>query len=155
NEEVALSQLLPRISQVFQSANRSFEIVVVNDGSRDRTSQILTELTSALNIRELCHKSNLGYGASLQTAFLWIAKEAGPDDALVTLDADNTQDPTYIPIMLRKLEEGYDAVTASYTMPGGRSTGIPFARRCMSAWVNQLLHWMIPLQGLTTYTNGF
>ena len=103
---------------------------------------------------ELRHETNRGYGAALKTGFLWVAQNAQPADAVVTLDADNTQDPDYIPALLNKLEEGYDVVTASYTMEGGHASGLPYGRYMMSTIVNSLFRLVVSLPGVETYTNG-
>ncbi len=139
NEEEALARLIPRITQQLTAAQRSFEVLVVNDGSSDGTSRLLSAMPAKNNIRELRHEKNRGYGAALKTGFQWIAENASSDDAAVSLDADNTHDPAYILPMLQKLEEGFDAVTASYTMPGGHATGVPWMRRLMSSFSEYLL----------------
>jgi dolichol-phosphate mannosyltransferase len=155
NEEEALSTLIPKIIRSLQNAQRPFEILIVNDGSKDQTSHRIKSLPPGPTIRELQHETNQGYGAALRTAFLWVVANAQEKDAVVTLDADNTQDPIYIPQLLTTLEEGFDAVTASYTRRGGHSSGVSFLRRSLSGFLNGLFRLLIPLDGVTTYTNGF
>jgi dolichol-phosphate mannosyltransferase len=138
-----------------EEAKRPFKLIVVNDGSSDQTSSFLSSLTPPMPLQELRHASNRGYGAALRTAFLWILSDAGREDAVVTLDADNTHDPIYIQKLITKLEEGFDVATASYTMAGGRVSGIPLKRRVMSRILNRLLSVAHPLPGVDTYTNGY
>ena len=155
NEAEALARLVPRISDALRKASRPFEIVVVNDGSADATSRVLASLAADHRVRELIHPHNLGYGAALRTAFLWVCQNAQPEDAAATLDADNTQDPAYLPRLLNRLEDGCEAVTASYTMVGGRAYGLPFSRQLMSTVLNRLFQLVFRLEGVETYTNGF
>ncbi len=155
NEAKALAQLVPRIVLDMNSAQRPFEIIVINDGSSDDTSRLISTFPAAYATRELRHETNTGYGFALKTGFLWVIKHAQGEEAAVTLDADNTQDPAYIPRMLTKLEEGFGVVTASYTMEGGRSSGVPWMRRLMSTLLNALFRQVISLPGVRTYTNGF
>jgi len=155
NEAPSLARLIPRITQQLSTAGRSFEVIVVNDGSSDNSSQTLHAMPPTNHVRELRHEINRGYGAALRTAFLWVAQNASSEDAAVSLDADNTHDPAYIPAMLQKLEEGFIGVTASYTMPGGHAIGVPWMRRMMSFWINAWFRSSVGLPGIDTYTNGF
>jgi dolichol-phosphate mannosyltransferase len=155
NEVVALTQLIPNIVHHLKNTQIPFEIIIVNDGSTDRTSSFLSTLSPEMAIRELKHEQNQGYGAALKTGFCWIAKNAPSNSAVVTMDADNTQDPCYITSLLAKLEQGADAVTASYTMPGGDASGLPVLRRILSGGINRIFQWVIGIPYVGTYTNGF
>src|SRR5437870_2258679 len=75
NEADALAQLVPRISKQLKGSSRPFEILVVNDGSGDRTTQILHSLAQEHAVRELRHETNRGYGAALNTGFLWVLQK--------------------------------------------------------------------------------
>jgi dolichol-phosphate mannosyltransferase len=57
--------------------------------------------------------------------------------------------------MLRRMREGADIVTASYSAPGAHAYGVPVLRRVMSIIVNLLFEMTLPLPGVRTYTNGF
>ena len=151
NEASALSRLIPNILNTLNKAHRPCEVVVVNDGSSDDTSKI----AAALGARELLHPANRGYGFALTTGFLWVLEHGVPEDVVLTLDADKTHDPVYIPRLIEKLEAGFDGVTASYTMPGGRAYGVPWQRRLMSSFLNKLFCVSFGLPGVRTYTNGF
>jgi len=82
-------------------------VIVLDDGSTDATA----EIAEALGATVVRHRKNLGYGAAMRAAF----KAASELNAtvMVTLDADGQHDPTEIPLLLRKIEEGFDIVIGS------------------------------------------
>lgn len=86
NEEKYLEGVL---LQVLQHAD---EVLVVDDGSKDRTPELLKNFPA---VRVIRHETNLGYGAGLRTAFA--AALEGGYDALVTLDCDGQHEPALIP----------------------------------------------------------
>jgi len=80
------------------------EIIVVDDGSTDRTSEIARK-EGAIVIR---HKVNLGLGCALRSGIREALKRKA--DVIVTIDADGQHDPNDIPKLLEKIREGYDFV---------------------------------------------
>ncbi len=153
NEAKALQALIPAIGQ--ELAAQPYKIVLVDDGSSDATPQVAAELSKKQPIEVLRHQPNQGYGAAIRTGALWVIKNGKPEDVALTLDADNTHLPTFFPVLTRKLGEGFDVVTASVSLPGGRLEGVPPLRRLMSAVVNRLFGSVCAIPGISTYTNGF
>ena len=94
-------------SVVLQARQYADEVVVVDDGSSDRTSKV-AELAGASVIR---HGENKGYGATIQS-ILAQAKERNPD-ILVLLDADSQHDPEEISSLTKAISEGYDLAIGS------------------------------------------
>src|SRR5437588_12000285 len=83
-----------------------FEIVFVDDGSRDLSYRILMELAAGdERVKVVRLRRNFGQTAALQAAI-----DHARGDVLVTMDGDLQNDPRDIPALLAKLEEGYDAV---------------------------------------------
>jgi dolichol-phosphate mannosyltransferase len=155
NEESALRQLLPDISQTLQSHNLPYKTCLVDDGSTDGTNTLVRTLAQEIPLDYIRHPTNQGYGAALRSGLLWVVQNGGPQDSAITMDADTTHSPRYIPTLLSKLSEGYDVVTASYTAPGGQSFGLPWQRRLLSWGANGLLWLRFHLPGVRTYPNGF
>jgi glycosyltransferase involved in cell wall biosynthesis len=113
-----------------------FEIVIVNDGSRDETAQIAESLARrhAL-VRVVHHPVNKGLGEALKTGF---AVSRG--DYIVTMDIDLSYEPAHIGTMLAKLRERHaQMVLASPYMKGGRLTAVPWRRKVLSIWANRFL----------------
>ncbi|MEP0871071.1 glycosyltransferase family 2 protein [Trichocoleus desertorum AS-A10] len=89
NEEQHVAITLEHLHQQFQAAGCDYEIIVVNDGSTDRTSQILQELSG---IRLIQHSQNRGYGAALKTGI-----RHAKYSLIVITDADGTYPNERIP----------------------------------------------------------
>ena len=155
NEEKALRKLTPEIGQTLVSLKISYTICIVDDGSSDGTKTLVSSLSRELPIVYLPHSKNQGYGAALRTGFIWIAKNAAPNDIAISLDSDYTHLPLYMPEMINKLQSGYDIVTASYSMPGGRALGVPLKRRLTSFLANLLFNISFQVPGTHSLTNGF
>lgn len=119
NEERTIGEVL----QSIRKAAPSFDIVVVDDGSRDRTREVARSHGATV----LRHPFNMGYGAALQTAYKYAAQMGYP--VLVQLDADGQHDPSYVPALARRiLEHHSDAVVGSRFLLGAGYIP-PFARR--------------------------
>ena len=108
NEEGVLHELYRRISQVLDGSGESWELVLVNDGSRDRTPEIMRELHAQdERVKVVDFARNFGHQ---------IAVTAGMDyaqgDAVVLIDADLQDPPELILEMLAKWREGYEVVYA-------------------------------------------
>src|SRR5207302_2922505 len=105
--------------------------------SRDGTTALLAQFAKEMPVHELRHPTNLGYGAALRSGYLYVlAQNASFDSIILSLDADGTHGPEFVPRLLEKIRGGCDMVTASYAMEGGSCTGIPPQRMFLSRLVN-------------------
>jgi undecaprenyl-phosphate 4-deoxy-4-formamido-L-arabinose transferase len=107
NEEGSLPELIGRLTAVMESLGRPYELVFVDDGSRDRSLAILEaaarERPGRMRVLELAR--NFGQHQAILAAF-----ENVTGDVIVTLDADLQNPPEEIPKLLARFEEGYDVV---------------------------------------------
>jgi len=134
DEEKALVSLLPEIRDVMDSHGQSYEVVVVDDGSRDGTIQLL-EKTS----RDWPELVGIVLGHTVgQTAALQAAFDHARGEFVVTLDADGQNDPKDIPKLLAELEEGYDLVSG-WRIDRKDSS---FSRKVPSMFANRLIRWL-------------
>lgn len=155
NEEQNLEQLLKRIREALEPLDYLYEVVVVNDGSRDKTADIAKTMSESMPIQLENHKVNQGLGATLRTGFLAALKQADPNDVLVSMDADNTQPPESIPAMVAMIQKGYDIVVASRFQPGSKVVGLSWSRRLMSTGARLVFSTVLPIPGIRDYTSGF
>ncbi len=107
NEEENVTVLYARLKQVMEQVGSSFELVLVDDGSRDRTYKLLEEI-AAVDSRVLVVKLRRNFG---QTSALAAGFDHASGDFILAMDGDLQHDPNEIPNFLEKLEEGYDVVS--------------------------------------------
>src|SRR5687767_2356413 len=148
NEEHALPELAVKIDRVMKEMASAYLIVVVNDGSSDRTAEIASTLSQTYAIDVITHKYNRGLGETIRDGMEYIAEIAAPSDVIVRMDCDDTHDPAYIPAMMEKLKLGYEVVTTSRYAPGGAQIGVDWYRRTISRIANLLFKLAFPVAGL-------
>jgi glycosyltransferase involved in cell wall biosynthesis len=107
NEEDNILLLHKRVSAVMERLGQPYELIAVDDGSRDRSYAILSELAARdAQLRVVRFRRNFGQTAAFAAGF---ARARG--DVVITIDADLQNDPADIPRLLEKLDEGYDVVS--------------------------------------------
>ena len=108
NEEESLPELAAWIERVTTSNSLSYEILMVDDGSTDRSWEVIEELHAQNpNIKGIKFRRNYGKSAALNTAF-----QACQGDVVITMDADLQDSPDEIPELYRMItEEKYDVVS--------------------------------------------
>ena len=108
NEEENLPLLYSAIDRVMRPLNETWEVIFVDDGSRDRSFDVLRSLveTDPQHVRVLSFRRNFG-----QTAAIAAGIDHACGDIIVLMDADMQNDPADIPMLLAKLDEGYDLVS--------------------------------------------
>ena len=107
NEEENVTVLYARLKQVMEQVGESFELVLVDDGSSDRTYKLLEEI-AAVDSRVLVVKLRRNFG---QTSALAAGFDHASGEFILAMDGDLQHDPNDIPAFLEKLDEGYDVVS--------------------------------------------
>jgi len=116
NEEGAIASTLAAIDSTMSATGRTFDVVVVDDGSRDGTANVLAQ-TGARVVR---HRANRGYGAALKTGI-----RATSHPLIAILDADGTYPIARLPELLAQADDA-DMVVGART---GGSVHVPALRR--------------------------
>ena len=107
NEEENVTVLYARLKQVMEQVGETFELVLVDDGSNDRTYKLLEEI-AAVDSRVLVVKLRRNFG---QTSALAAGFDHASGEFILAMDGDLQHDPNDIPAFLEKLDEGYDVVS--------------------------------------------
>jgi len=137
NEEENVTKTLERLSFVLDSTDEKWEIIVVDDGSTDKTKKLVEEY-SRLNrcIKLFSYAPNQGRGKALRIGF-----ERAQGKIICTTDADLSYDEKYIIRMIKSLEQNQDVdlVIGSPYIEGGKAEGVPLSRLLLSKWGNKIL----------------
>jgi dolichol-phosphate mannosyltransferase len=157
NVEKCIGKLLDRITKLWGILGEGLRIVVVNDGSCDSTESILKQHSEKYPfLHYLNHSTNLGLGKAVETLFYHVSQNYGDEDVLVTLDADNTHNPSIIPSMVEKLKkEGLDIVIASRFAAGGREIGLSLFRKLLSRGASLYCKIAFPIKNIRDYSCGY
>ena len=107
NEEENVTVLYARLKQVMEQVGESFELVLVDDGSNDRTYRLMEEI-AAVDSRVLIIKLRRNFG---QTSALAAGFDHASGEFILAMDGDLQHDPAEIPNFIEKLDEGYDVVS--------------------------------------------
>ena len=108
NEQDTLPHLFDAIYNTMNTLDQSWEVILVDDGSRDSSLSVLKEyaIKDDQHVRVISFRRNFG-----QTAAIAAGLDYALGETIILLDADMQNDPADIPMMLAKLDEGYDLVS--------------------------------------------
>ncbi|MCP4374576.1 MAG: glycosyltransferase family 2 protein [bacterium] len=107
NEEELVERFYKRMAKVTRKLDKSYEIILINDGSTDQTGELLRQIAmDDPNVLLVDFSRNFGQTAALQAGF-----DHARGEIIVALDGDMENDSFEIPIFLEKIEEGYDIVS--------------------------------------------
>lgn len=150
NEEAMIGQTLKEVCDYLRGIEDRYEweVVVVDDGSRDKTASIVEELArEEPKVRLLRHRTNFNLGQALRYAF-----NQARGDYLITLDTDLSYGPEHIGLLADTIAEtGAKVVIASPYVKGGRVSAVPKSREFLSRAANRLLS-LTAKGSLTTVT---
>ncbi|MDR0304062.1 MAG: glycosyltransferase family 2 protein [Chitinispirillales bacterium] len=108
NEEKSLKELFESIKKIMTENEYEYEIIFVDDGSDDNSLSVIEEMaaTNADTVKVISFGRNYGKSAALSVGF-----ETAVGDYIVTIDADLQDDPSAIPELIKKIEQGFDLVS--------------------------------------------
>jgi glycosyltransferase involved in cell wall biosynthesis len=133
NEEESLPSLHQKLTEALAGSGYSYEIIIVDDGSADRSFEIMRQLQSGdPHLRLVRFRRNYGQTAAFTAGF-----DRARGDVIVTIDADLQNDPADIPALMAKIAEGYDVVSGWRVERQDRFLD----RRLPSILANRLIGW--------------
>ena len=107
NEQENVTELYDRVKAVMEASGESFEMVLVDDGSRDRTFSLLRSIASVdSRVTVVRLRRNFGQTSALAAGF-----DHARGEYIIAMDGDLQHDPADIPLFLEKIAEGYDIVS--------------------------------------------
>ena len=133
NEEENLPILFDEVAKAMKPLKESWEVIFVNDGSTDQSLEVLRGLAEKdKHVRVIVFRRNFG-----QTAAISAGIDRAKGEVVVLLDADLQNDPADIPMLLSKLDEGYDVVSG-----WRKDRKDNFTRTLPSVIANGLISWV-------------
>jgi len=133
NEEKSIGRVIDEVEAVVSGMVPEYEIIVVNDGSRDRTGEILRQK----KVKLLEHMVNQGYGASLKHGI-----GRADHEYILIMDADGTYPENAIPLLLEEADR-YDMVVGART---GKEVAIPPLRKFPKWVLKKLADYLVGMK---------
>ena len=155
NEEENIASLMESIDYAMKENALGYRIVLVNDGSSDKTAKVVKSLQKKIPVTLINHQKNEGLGETIKTGLINSIKLAKERDIIVTMDADNTHCPGLVVRMVRAIREGSDVVIASRYQRDSRVKGVKLNRIFLSKMANILFKVLFPIKGIKDYTSGY
>jgi dolichol-phosphate mannosyltransferase len=156
NEELALPPLLKRLDSAYEEFGLNMEILVVNDGSTDKTAEVARNFKGNIKVEVLDLNPNRGLAGAIKAGLFEAVNDCkSGDDIIIVMDADNTHTPGLIMRMVRLITEGCDVVIASRYQPGSRVIGLTPFRRLLSDGASWLFRIVVGIRGVRDYTCGY
>jgi glycosyltransferase involved in cell wall biosynthesis len=107
NEEASIVPLYVRLTQVLTGLDQPYEIIFVDDGSKDTTPQVLDQIyESDSRVKIVSLRRNFGQTAALKAGF-----DVARGEIVISMDGDLQHDPEEIPVFIAKVADGYDIVS--------------------------------------------
>ena len=155
NEEASAGILLGKIRDLAREEGWDYLVLACDDGSTDRTAEILAAEQGSMNLEILTHRMNRGLGETIRDLFERAADIAADDDVVIRLDCDDSHEPHHISAMVHKLEQGYDVVIASRFEPGGGQMGVSAYRAFISRCANMFLGIVFGFRSVKEYSCAY
>lgn len=156
NEAPNLERLFDGLrATAHEAAELDVSVILVDDGSSDGTAELAHALAEGLDLTVLAHDTNRGPGYAFGTAFEHLASRVRSHDLVVTMEGDNTSRTELIAKMLRRSEEGHDAVFASPYAYGGAILHTSPVRVLLSHIANAFVKEFIGVHGILTVSSFF
>ena len=153
NEEDNLPHLIENLSRFCPMFGLDHQQIVVDDGSSDRTAEVCREAAEDHPV-EVITQPNGGPGTAFNTGFNAALDRAGPEDLILTVEADNTSDLCVLNKMVEVCRRGNDVVLAS-VYGSGRVVGAPMLRKMLSLGANLLMKGIFQIPEVNTFSSFF
>ena len=141
NEEEVIAETCRRLREAMDGAGAEYEILLVNDGSRDKTAEIAAGICAAdARFRMISFSRNFGHQVAISAGM-----DYAQGDAIVVIDADLQDPPSVIPQMLEKWREGYEVVYGKRLSREGESAFKKMTSRLFYRFLRSMTEVGIPV----------
>jgi glycosyltransferase involved in cell wall biosynthesis len=153
NEAPTIGLLLWKIRQVFAGFQREYQLLVLDDGSTDATTEVLERYTRVLPLSAIRHEERRGYARSVERLLREAVERTDRPkrDCAILMHADFAHGPSFIPDLVRRIESGADIVVAQAKLQGEPSRLRRWARRLAPV----LLKGAITVPGVSDVVSGY
>lgn len=153
NEAPTIGLLLWKVRQVFASFPREYQLMVLDDGSNDATTDVLERYTRVLPLTVSRHQERRGYANSIEELLRQAVDRTDRPkrDSAILMHADFAHGPNFIPDLVRRIESGADIVIAQSKLEGEPSR----ARRLVRRLAPVLLRSVVSVPGVSDVVSGF
>lgn len=159
NEAGNLPRLIEGLHLVAATLEKQFNVSVllVDDGSRDHTSQLAEQLAknAGIQLTVLRHEVNQGPGKAFATGFCHLASLLNEQDFVLSMEGDNTSRLELVRQMLVRMAEGFDVIFASPYMYGGKIVNTSAYRIFLSNMANLFIKELLGIHGILTVSSFF
>lgn len=143
NEAATVPKLADRLAKAMGS--RPWELVVVDDGSPDRTADVAEALAPEVPVRVVRRSGKLGLATAVMAGF-----EAARGDTLVVMDADLSHPPEVVPRLVDAVRDGSELAIGSRYVSGGGTVDWPLRRRIVSRVACLMGNALVPVRDATS-----
>ena len=141
NEQEVLEETYKRLTEVMEQTKENYEIIFINDGSRDRTYEIAEEICKKdKHIKLINFSRNFGHQIAVTAGMKYSSGQA-----IVIIDADLQDPPRVILEMIQKWKEGYDVVYGQRLKREGETFFKKFTAKCFYRFLNKMTSMQIPV----------
>jgi len=141
NEELVVNETYKRLKATMDKTGKTYEIIFVNDGSRDETARLVKDICDKdHNVKFIDFSRNFGHQLAITAGM-----DYASGDAIVVIDADLQDPPEVIPKMLEKWEEGYDVVYGKRIKRHGETFFKKFTAKCFYRLLRHMTDVDIPV----------
>ena len=155
NEEANIGKLFESLDAHCRHENLLYHVIVVDDGSSDRTAEIVRQKTAAFPCSLISYSPNRGVDEAFRRGLNRALEVAGPEDVIVTSEADGTADLCILKDFLEKIKNGRDIVVASYYAEGGAVESTALYRKILSRAANFFISALFRIRGIHTFSSFY
>ena len=155
NEEKNIGLLMEKTKKKMDELIYQYKIVIVNDGSTDKTIEIIESFKEHMPVEVISHYPNKGVKEAFAKGFKYALEIAKDDDIIVTKEADNSSNLNILETMIKNVEKGEDVVLASCFAKDGKIENATFDRLFLSWCANTLIKMFFHMPAINTFSSFY